>query len=218
MSSRKQVGVLGSGVVGQTLAGGFVKHGFETMIGSREPEKLAEWAKKAGPLAKAGSVEEATRFGEIVVLAVKGTVAEEVVRKAGAQALAGKVVIDATNPIADAAPAAGVLTLFTKPGESLMERLQRSAPEARFVKAFNSVGNALMINPKLRGGPPTMFICGNDGEARKEVAEILTLFGWDTEDMGTAESARAIEPLCVHWCIPGFLKNDWMHAFKMLRP
>ena len=99
-----------------------------------------------------------------------------------------------------------------------MERLQRSAPKARFVKAFNSVGNALMVNPKLRGGPPTMFICGNDGEARKEVAEILTLFGWDTEDMGTAEAARAIEPLCVHWCIPGFLKNDWVHAFKVLRP
>ena len=218
MSSPKKVGVLGSGVVGQTLAGGFVKHGFETMIGSREPDKLAAWAKKAGSLAKAGSVEEAARFGDIVVLAVKGTVAEEVVRTAGAQALAGKVVIDATNPIADAAPAAGVLTLFTKPGESLMERLQRSASKARFVKAFNSVGNALMVNPKLRGGPPTMFICGNDGEARKEVAEILTLFGWDTEDMGTAESARAIEPLCVHWCIPGFLKNDWVHAFKVLRP
>jgi predicted dinucleotide-binding enzyme len=218
MSAAKKVGVLGSGVVGQTLADGFVKHGYETMIGSREPGKLGEWAKKAGSLAKSGSSEAAVKFGDLVVLAVKGTVAEGVVRSVGAQALAGKVVIDATNPIADAPPTAGVLSLFTKPDESLMERLQKLAPKARFVKAFNSVGNSLMVNPKLRGGPPTMFICGNDAGAKTEVTAILTQFGWDTEDMGTAEAARAIEPLCVHWCIPGFLKNDWTHAFKLLRP
>jgi predicted dinucleotide-binding enzyme len=218
VSAKKKVGVLGSGVVGQTLAGGFVKHGYETMIGSREPGNLADWAKKAGPLARTGSVQEAARFGEIVVLAVKGTAAEQVVKAAGAQALAGKTVIDATNPIADTPPDAGVITLFTNSGKSLMESLQKAAPQARFVKAFNSVGNALMINPKLRGGPPTMFICGNDDGAKKEVRDILTVFGWETEDMGKAQSARAIEPLCVHWCIPGFLKSDWVHAFKMLRP
>jgi predicted dinucleotide-binding enzyme len=218
VSSPKKVGVLGSGVVGQTLAGGFVKHGFETMIGSREPDKLAAWAKKTGSLAKAGSVEEAARFGDIVVLAVKGTAAEEVVRTAGAQALAGKVVIDATNPIADAPPAAGLVKFFTSLDGSMMESLQEGFPKARFVKAFNSVGSGLMVNPKLRGGPPTMFICGNDGAAKKEVADILERFGWEAEDLGTAEAARAIEPLCILWCIPGFLKNDWAHAFKVLRP
>ncbi len=218
MSAMKKVGVVGSGTVGQVLAGGFVKHGFETMIGSREPGKLAEWAKKAGPLARTGSVQDAVRFGETLVLAVKGTAAEDAVRQAGPKALAGKVVIDATNPIADAPPEGGVIRFFTSLDGSLMERLQKLAPEARFVKAFNSVGNALMINPKLRGGPPTMFICGNDGGAKSEVAGILKLFGWETEDLGSAEAARAIEPLCMLWCIPGFLKNDWTHAFKMLRP
>jgi predicted dinucleotide-binding enzyme len=216
--SKKRIGVIGSGVVGQTLAGGFIKHGFETMVGSREPGKLKEWMAKAGSLAKAGTVQEAARFGEIVVLAVKGTGAEDTVRLAGPEALAGKVVIDTTNPIADAPPVNGVLKFFTSLDQSLMERLQRLSPNARFVKAFSSVGNALMVNPKLAGGPPTMFICGNDADAKKEVVGILKLFGWEIEDAGAAEAARAIEPLCMLWCIPGFLKNDWVHAFKLVRP
>jgi predicted dinucleotide-binding enzyme len=216
--NKKRIGVIGSGVVGQTLAGGFMKHGFETMVGSREPGKLKEWVAKAGALAKAGTVQEAARFAEIVVLAVKGTGAEDAVRLAGPDTLAGKVVIDTTNPIADAPPANGVIKFFTSLDESLMEKLQKIAPKARFVKAFSSVGNALMVNPKLRGGPPTMFICGNDTAAKEEVVEILKLFGWEIEDAGVAEAARAIEPLCILWCIPGFLKNDWVHAFKLLRP
>ena len=215
---KKRIGVIGSGVVGQMLAGGFVKHGFETMVGSREPGKLREWVVKAGSLAKAGAVQEAARFGDIVVLAVKGTAAEETVRLAGPETLAGKVVIDATNPIAEAPPTNGVIKFFTSLDESLMERLQRVAPKARFVKAFSCVGNALMVNPKLPGGPPTMFICGNDANAKKEVEGVLKLFGWETEDAGMVEAARAIEPLTLLWCIPGFLKNDWVHAFKLLRP
>jgi hypothetical protein len=216
--SKKRVGVIGSGAVGQVLAGGFVKHGFETMAGSRDAAKLKEWAAKAGSLAKAGTVQEAARFGDIVVLAVKGTGAEEAVRLAGPETLAGKIVIDATNPIAEAPPTNGVLKFFTNLDESLMERLQRLAPKARFVKAFSCVGNALMVNPKLPGGPPTMFICGNDAEAKQDVEGVLKLFGWETEDAGMVEAARAIEPLCMLWCIPGFLKNDWVHAFKLIRP
>ncbi len=110
----------------------------------------------------------------------------------------------------------GVLRFFTTLDESLMERLQRLAPAARFVKAFSSVGNALMVNPQLAGGPPTMFICGNDAAAKAEVKGILDQFGWATEDMGGAEAARAIEPLCMLWCIPGFRQNRWRHAFKLL--
>ena len=97
-----------------------------------------------------------------------------------------------------------------------METLQLRFKDARFVKAYNSVGSVLMINPELKGGPPTMFICGNDDAAKQQVAEINRQFGWDTADMGGVEAARAIEPLCILWCLPGFLKNDWMHAFKLL--
>ena len=153
----------------------------------------------------------------MVVLAVKGTAAADALRLATAANLAGKLVIDATNPIADLPPVNGVLRFFTSFDESLMERLQREFPEARFVKAFNSVGNLRMVNPKFEGGKPTMFICGNDERARKVVSEILDQFGWETADMGMAEAARAIEPLCMLWCIPGLVRNEWSHAFKLLR-
>jgi predicted dinucleotide-binding enzyme len=211
----KTVGVIGSGQVGETLADGFLAQGYEVMRGSRDPAKLGEWKKKAGAHASTGSMADAARFGTIVVLAVKGTGAEEAVDQCGA-GLAGKVVLDATNPLADAPPQGGVLTYFTTPNESLMERLQKRAPAARFVKAFNSVGAALMVNPKLPS-KPSMFICGDDSGAKEQARAILDQFGWETEDMGGAVAARAIEPLCMLWCIPGFLKNDWMHAFKVLR-
>ena len=212
-----RLGVLGSGVVGKVLADGLLGHGHEVMRGSRAPEKLAEWKAGAGPKARAGTLAEAARFGEAVVLAVKGTGAAEAISALGS-ALDGKVVIDATNPIADAPPANGVLRLFTGPNESLLEALQARAPKARFVKAFSCVGNALMVNPRLAGGKPTMFICGNDAEAKRQVTGILDQLGWEAEDCGGAEAARAIESLCVLWCIPGFLRNDWTHAFKLLRP
>jgi hypothetical protein len=137
-------------------------------------------------------------------------------RAANAANLAGKPVIDATNPIADAPPSNGVLKFFTNLDESLMERLQREFGNVRFVKAFNSVGNASMVNPQFKDGTPTMFICGNDDAAKKIVGGVLAQFGWETADMGKAEAARAIEPLCMLWCIPGFLRNDWVHAFKLL--
>jgi 8-hydroxy-5-deazaflavin:NADPH oxidoreductase len=213
---KKKIGVLGSGAVGKVLADGFVKHGYEVRLGSREPGKLAGWQAAAGSGASVGTFADAGRFGDVVVLAVKGTAAEGLVREIGPDTLSGKTVIDATNPIADAPPVNGVLRLFTTGDDSLMERLQRQAPAARFVKAFSSVGNALMVNPQLAGGPPTMFICGNDAAAKAEVKTILDQFGWGTEDMGGAEAARAIEPLCVLWCIPGFRQNRWRHAFKLL--
>ena len=210
------VGILGSGDVAKSLAVGFLKHGHKTMVGTRQPAKLDGW-KKQNPLATIGSFEDAARFGELIVLAVKGTAAADALRGAGAGQLAGKVVIDATNPIADAPPTNGVLKFFTTLDDSLMEQLQREFPSARFVKAFNSVGNAAMVDPQFKGGTPTMFICGNDEAARKTVTGILDQFGWETADMGAAEAARAIEPLCMLWCIPGFLRQDWMHAFKLLK-
>ena len=209
------VGILGSGDVARTLGAGFVSHGHSVMLGTRSPAKLAEWAAKH-PGARVGTFAEAARFGGLVVLAVKGTVAGEVLRAAGADHIAGKCVIDTTNPIADAPPDQGVLRFFTTLDDSLMERLQRQFPAARFVKAFSSVGNALMVDPVLANGPPTMFICGNDEAAKSEVVGILTQFGWETSDLGHAAAARAIEPLCMLWCIPGFLRNDWRHAYKVL--
>jgi predicted dinucleotide-binding enzyme len=144
-------------------------------------------------------------------------VALEALELAGKDTIAGKTVIDATNPIADAAPVNGVLRYFTDMNESLMERLQQRFPDAHFVKAFSSVGNACMVNPQFKGGKPTMFICGNNEAAKAVVSNILDQFGWETADMGSAEAARAIEPLCMLWCIPGFTQNDWVHAFKLLR-
>jgi predicted dinucleotide-binding enzyme len=212
----KKIGVLGSGEVGETLADGFLKHGHEVMRGTREPSKLGEWKQGAGARGSVGTFAETARFAEIVVLAVKGTAAESVVKLAGPENLGGKTVIDTTNPIADQPPVNGVLRYFTTLDESLMERLQRLAPAARFVKAFSSVGKDLMVNPDLPTRP-SMFMCGNDEVARREVTEILDRFGWDTEDLGHAEAARAIEPIAMLWCIPGFLRNDWSHAYRVLR-
>ena len=211
------IGVLGSGSVAQTLAAGFVKHGHDVVVGTRNPAKLSDW-QKTHAAARVGSFAEAAASAEVVVLAVKGTAAADALHQAGDGNLAGKVVIDTTNPIADAPPDHGVLRFFTSLDESLMERLQREFPGVRFVKAFNSVGAALMVNPRLEGGPPSMFICGNDDVAKQTVTGILDQFGWETVDLGTAEAARAVEPLCILWCIPGFLRNEWVHAFRLLTP
>jgi len=192
-----RVAVLGSGTVGKVLAEGFTKHGYDVKQASR-----AQFA-------------EAARWAEIVVVAVKGTAAEGVVKEL-AGALAGKPVIDTCNPIGDAPPQNGVIQYFTQRNDSLMQRLQKHAPQAKFVKAFNSVGNALMVNPKLPK-KPTMFICGNDAGAKTTVTEILGQFGWDALDLGGVEAAGAIEELCVLWCIPGFLRNDWMHVIDYVK-
>jgi hypothetical protein len=134
-----RVGVIGSGAVGEVLADGFLKHGHEVMRGSRDPAKLAAWKAAAGSKAQAGTFAETARFGELVVLAVKGGGAGEAL-DACVGALTGKTVIDTTNPIADAPPVNGVLRFFTGPNESLLEALQARAPEANLVKAFSCVG------------------------------------------------------------------------------
>ena len=212
-----KVGIVGSGVVAQSLGDGFLKHGHEVMLGTRDSSRLADWQAK-NPGAQVGSFADTGKFGELIVLAVKGSVAAAALRAAGADNLTGKTIIDACNPISDSSPTNGVMKFFTGPNESLMEHLQRQFPAGRFVKAFNSVGSAYMVNPQFDQGPPTMFICGNDVAAKKVVSGILDQFGWETADMGAVEAARAIEPLCILWCIPGIARNDWSaHAFKMLR-
>jgi 8-hydroxy-5-deazaflavin:NADPH oxidoreductase len=210
----QKIGILGSAMVGQTLARGFRTHGYDVRIGSRTPAKLAEFESSSG--ISAATFPDVARWADIVVLAVHGASAEDALRMAGDGALAGKIVIDTTNPIADGPPVDGVLQFFTGPNRSLLEQLQAAFPDALLVKAFNSVGNARMVNPKFSRGRPTMFYCGNDAGAKQAVARILEQFGWEPADMGTAAAARAIEPLCQLWCIPGFRENRWTHAFAVL--
>ena len=214
---KTKIGIIGSGTVGQTLATGFLKYGYKVMIGSRDLTKLADWKLKAGEGGSIGSFAEAAQFGDIVILATKGTAALNALELAGKANLSDKIIIDTTNPIADMPPVNGVLTFFTELNDSMMERLQNAFPEAHFVKAFISIGGSLMINPDFGTEKPSMFICGNNQEAKDEVAEICKLFGFEPEDMGAVEAARAIEPLCMLWCIPGFRENNWNHAFKLLK-
>ena len=213
-----KIGIIGSGIVGQVLADAFKSEGHQVVLGTRDPSKKALGDFKSNhPSIHVATFEETAEGAELIVLATAGNVTEEAIRMAGLHNFKDKVVIDATNPLDSQPPVNGVLKFFTDMNSSLMERIQQLIPEAKLVKAFNSVGNALMYKPKLIDGTPTMFICGNDEQAKITVTDILTSFGWETEDMGKAESARAIEPLCILWCIPGFLRNSWSHAFKLLR-
>lgn len=211
-----RIGVLGSGEVAKTLAAGFLQHGHEVLVGTRDPNKLRDWM-KANARGSAGSFADAANFGDVIVLAVKGSVAAKALRLAGTSHLVGKIVIDACNPIAEQPPVNGVLRFFTSLEDSLMERLQKEFAVARFVKAFSCVGSAQMVNPQHAGGPPTMFICGNDADAKHTVSRLLQQFGWESADMGMVESARAIEPLCMLWCIPMLRGQGSGHAFKLLR-
>ena len=213
----KKIGILGSGVVGKALAAGFIKYENQVMIGTSHPSKLDDWKATIGKSVYVGSFSDTAKFGDIIVLAVKGSAAIDVLTKAGGDNLSGKTIIDATNPIADAPPVNGVIKFFTSLDNSLMEELQAKLQKANFVKAFNSVGHSLMVNPDFKGITPTMFICGNNDNAKKEATEIIEQFGYEAEDMGKVEAARAIEPLCILWCIPGFNQNRWMHAFKLLK-
>jgi len=213
-----KIGVIGSGIVGRVLGAAFLQEGHKVMLGTRNisKEEVLNWQKdNTGGLL--GSFQETAQFGEIIVLAVSGLAVEDAIELAGKEHFIAKTVIDTTNSIAAVPPDNGVLKYFTTLEDSLMERIQKILPDAKLVKAFNSVGNAFMYKPAFPGGTPTMFICGNDEAAKKTVTDILTSFGWETEDMGKAEAARAIEPLCILWCIPGFIRNQWGHAFKLLK-
>lgn len=213
-----KVGIIGSGDVGRVLATAFLKEGNEVILGTRDVAKdvVVKWQTE-NPTGKVGSFADVAAFGDIIVLATHGAGTAEAISLAGVNNFTGKTVIDATNPIAAAPPEKGVLQFFTGPNDSLMEQIQKQLPAAHIVKAFSSVGNPFMYKPDFNGILPTMFICGNDAGAKQQVSEVLTAFGWEAEDMGTVEAARAIEPLCILWCLPGFTKNQWNHAFKLLK-
>ena len=210
-----KIGIIGSGSVAQALGTGFIAVGHQVMLGTRDAGKLKQWASDSG--GSVGTFSEAAAFAEVAVLAVKGSAAADALKLAGVENLASKPLIDACNPIADAPPEDGVLQFFTGPNESLMEQLQKITPASHLVKAFSCIGSALMVNPNFKAGKPTMFICGNDEKSKTVVASLCVSLGFEVEDMGSAVAARAIEPLCMLWCIPGFKNNEWRHAFKLLK-
>ena len=216
MQCMKNIGILGSGEVGKTLARGFLNHGYSVMVGTRSPQAIKEWKSEFGENFKIGSPQETAKYGEILVLAVKGSASLNALKNAGESNLKGKIIIDTTNPISDEPHDNGVLRFFSQINLSLMETLQKEFSRAHFVKAFNSIGNVFMVNPEFKE-KPTMFICGNSREAKSEVRTICEQFGFEVEDMGGVEGARAIEPLCILWCIPGFLRNEWSHAFRLVK-
>jgi 8-hydroxy-5-deazaflavin:NADPH oxidoreductase len=215
--SKAKIGVLGSGVVGQVLAAGFAGLGHDVKLGSRDPksEKVTAWVKKTGEHASAGNFEETAAFGEIVVLSTLWSGTENALKLAGAKNLAGKVLIDTTNPLKSEPNAPPGLAIGHT--DSGGESVQRWAPTARVVKCFNTVGNAFMVNPKFPGGPPDMFICGNDADAKTTVTEVCKNFGWPTIDIGGIEGSRLLEPMCILWVMYGVRSGTWSHAFKLLR-
>jgi 8-hydroxy-5-deazaflavin:NADPH oxidoreductase len=210
-----KVGVLGSGDVGKALAKGFLGRGDQVMLGSRTPDGLADWVAEAGDGASAGDFAETAAFGELAVLATLGVAALDALELARPENLAGKVLIDATNPLDHSGE--GPPRLAFGFDDSLGARVQGAVPDAKVVKAFNTVGNPYMVDPDLPGGPPTMFICGDDDEGKRAVTEILSSFGWDVADLGGIERSWALEAMCMAWVYYGLESGGWDHAFKLLR-
>jgi 8-hydroxy-5-deazaflavin:NADPH oxidoreductase len=207
------VGILGSGDVAKALAKGFLSRGHSVKLGTRDAGKLAEWRAAAGDRASVGSFADAAQFGELIVLATQGTATVGILEGVGAPAFGGKIVIDATNPLRFDRGGPELAIGFT---DSLGEQVQRAIPTAHVVKCYNTVGNALMIDPKVAGGPPDMFVAGNDEAAKRTVAGIVTDFGWNVIDLGGIEQARLLEPMCIVWVLHGLRSGTWNHAFKFV--
>ena len=208
-----KVGILGSSDVGKSFARAFGALGHEVVIGSRSPEKLSDFVGGEGDRVTSGTFEDAARSGDLLVLATHGMATEEAITMAGKSNFDHKVVIDATNPLDQSG---GVPRLVIGLNDSLGEQIQRSIPNARVVKAFNTVGNPLFFKPDLPGGPPDMFIGGNDADAKKLVSQVCEAFGWGVIDLGGIEASRYLEPMCMTWVVHGVISGTWLHAFKML--
>jgi predicted dinucleotide-binding enzyme len=212
-----KIGILGTGDVGKALGKGFLALGHEVKLGARDAtnEKAAAWVKENGGKASAGTFTDAAAFGELVVLATLGAGNKAALEQARPDNLKGKILIDATNPLDFSRGFPPTLALSGN--DSGGEQVQRLAPGAKVVKAFNIVGNAHMFRPSFAGGPPDMFICGNDDAAKKQVTELLKEFGWNTTDIGRIEGSRYLEAMCMVWVMYAASTNQWNHAFKMLR-
>jgi 8-hydroxy-5-deazaflavin:NADPH oxidoreductase len=211
-----KIGILGTGDVGRTLGNGFIALGHEVKMGSRDAhnEKAVAWASTSGINASTGTFADAVKFGDVIVLALSWAGAENAIQLAGAENFAGKVVIDAINPLVFTPKG---LELAVGHTDSAGEQVQRWLPSAHVVKAFNTVGYAHMFKPDFPGGPPDMFICGNDAGAKRTVTDILKDFGWPAIDIGGIEGSRLLETLCVLWVGYAMSSGSTNHAFKLLR-
>lgn len=210
------IGILGTGMVGQALGVGFLAQGHQVMIGSRDPhsEKVTAWVQEQGEHASSGTFAETAAWGEILVLCTLWSGTENALQLADAANFAGKVVLDVTNPLVFAPNAPPALALGHT--DSGGEQVQRWLPEAHVVKAFNIVGAPHMVNPNFPGGPPDMFIGGNERSAKAIVSQICQDFGWNVIDLGDITAARLLEPMCIAWVIYGVHTGSWNHAFKLL--
>jgi len=214
-SGGMRIGMLGSGRVGRTLGKGLADRGHEVTMGTRDPhsEAVAGWLAAAGDDAKATSYAEAAAWCELAVFVPVWEHAYDVVALSGPDNLAGKVVIDVTNPLGTVSGAMGILF---PPPDGAGAHLQAWLPGSHVVKAFNMVGVELMVDPQLRGGPPTMFVCGDDEGAKSVVAEVLRSLGWEHVDLGGIDQSGYVEALAYVWIRYGRLTGEWDHAFKML--
>ncbi len=213
-----KIGVLGTGDVGKAIGTGFITLGHEVKMGSRSAanERAVAWAKASGAKASVGTFADAASFGDLIVLATLGTANEEAIRAAGPEKLRGKVVIDVTNPLDFSGGMPPKLAISGN--DSAGERVQKLLPGAHVVKAFNIVGHPFMFRPELPGGPPDMFIAGNDAAAKKKVTTILDDFGWGAVfDLGGIEASRYLEAMCLVWVLAAAKDGNWNQAFKLLR-
>ena len=213
MTQPLKIGILGSGSAGRTLANGFLDHAHRVMIGSRTPDKLRDWLRQAGREAQVGTFAQAAQFGELIILSVNGRAAEDVIRLANLENFAGKIVLDASDPLDFSSGRPG---LFVGTTDSLGERVQRLIPNAYVVKGLNIVQADVMINPTLTGGEPDMFIAGDSDEAKQIVTNLLEEFGWPVIDMGGIESARWLEALSLAWVVHSHRTGKTHHAFKLI--
>jgi len=210
-----KIGIIGSGSVAQVLGSGFLSKGHSVMLGTRDASKLGEWVTNAGENAQVGTFEETAKFGDLVVLSVPGTAIASVIEIAGPNNLEGKTVIDITNPMdfSQGTPPRFTATV----GNSLGEQVQRLIPEGNVVKAFNSIGVAVMTDPDFNGEAATHFIAGNNDEAKAQATELISQFGWEVVDVGGIEQAFFLEALASLWVNYAFRSNNWNQAFKLLR-
>ncbi len=203
-----KIGVLGTGMVGTTLASKLAALGHDVKLGAREADnpKAAAWASKAGKGASQGAFADAAKFGEIVFSCTLGTAALDALRAAGKDNLKGKVLVDVSNPLEFVG---GAARLTTPPGVSLGEQVQKEFPEAKVVKALNTVNANIMVAPERAGGESDLFIAGNDAGAKEKVSALLRDFGWKRiHDLGGIAAARGTEAYLLFWlAVSAALKN-----------
>jgi len=215
---QEKIGILGSGMVCQALCKGFIELGYEVKIGSRTPGKLNELIISLNSnKVSSGNLNETAQFGDIIFFCVKGTEIENAINLADKENFSNKIIVDVSNPLLfkeeGKAP-----TLSASYPNSNGKKIQELIPDAKVVKAFNTIPAHYMCAPHLEEGTPTFFICGNDQESKRIIENIARKFEWeDVIDLGDIEQSYLLETLAMIYIIYGFNNNYWNHAFKLLR-